>query len=110
MAQDQRRALELLYDVGHSESLSRACYAQEADVPDPVAEGIGKLRYGLRLVAGRPVIGFEMEFHALEPFHFLYMFEESYLRDHLVEFQIGGYEQAYRHLVRAGAVVLVYVE
>ena len=65
VAQDQRRALQFLDDVGHGERLAGACHAQEGDGVHALPEGGTETVDGCRLVAGGFVCGFKLEFHAV---------------------------------------------
>jgi hypothetical protein len=57
----ERRALELLHHPRHRRRLARAGCAEERLAPVPVAQRLGKLRDGLRLVACRAVGGCDAE-------------------------------------------------
>ena len=63
VAEDQGRPLQTLDDIGHREGFAGAGHAEERDGADALGKGIAKAVDGRRLVAGRLVIGLELEFH-----------------------------------------------
>ena len=57
VTQYERRPLQLLYDVGHSESLSRTGHSQQGYGVTAAIDGLAQSAYGGRLVSGGAVWG-----------------------------------------------------
>ena len=70
VAQDQGRTLEALDDIGHREGLPGSCHAEQRDGADPLGKGVAKAVDSRWLVAGRLIIGLELEFHGTK-IHYL---------------------------------------
>ena len=58
---DQRGPVQALYHAGHRERLTAARHAEQCLVPQPLRQALREPRDGLRLVAGRIEVGYELE-------------------------------------------------
>ena len=66
VAHDQRRAVVPRDQVGHREGFARAGDAEKRLVPIAGGEGLREFFNRLRLIAHRPIVAGELEFHAEE--------------------------------------------
>ena len=64
MAQDQGRALKLLYDICHGKGLPGPCHPKQRDCRISLPESFTQSIYCARLVAGRFIWSVNPEFHA----------------------------------------------
>jgi hypothetical protein len=56
MAQDKRRPLDILNNIGHREGLARACHTEQRLMVQAVIKTLGQLLNSLGLVAHRPKV------------------------------------------------------
>ena len=66
VAHDQRRAILPRDEVGHGEGLARAGDAEKRLMPVACREGLREFFNRLRLIAHRPIVAGELEFHVAE--------------------------------------------
>ena len=65
VTQNQCRLVDVLDDIGNGKSLSRAGYSQQRLCRHMLPDTFSQLGDGLRLVAGRLIVGYQFKIHCI---------------------------------------------